>query len=164
MQISIMRPLLHDAYDASEFYKLIRVNRIGTDRYHTDHHLSHLKWVNDATYESTLVYLRDVADNKREDFFFIFVDGKIAGAITLRELTVPTSYEQMIGYWVGKEYTNSGVATEAVRQILARAKYGKVVAQIRSANLASDRVLTKNGFKEEGTLNQEGWRQLVWRK
>ena len=158
MQIAIMRPLLHDAYDASEFYKLIRVNRIGKD-----HHLSHLKWANDATYESTLAYLRRVEEDKGEDFFFIFVDGKIAGAITLRELTVPKCYEQMIGYWVGEEYTNSGVATEAVRRILARAKYGKVVAQIRSANLASDRVLTKNGFKEEGTLNQEGWRQLVWR-
>lgn len=159
MRIMLLRPLLCDEYDAAEFYKLIRVNRIGKD-----HHLSHLKWADDATFESTWNFLRDMDTSDRDDFFFIFAEGKIAGAITLREMTLPTSYEQMIGYWVGKEFCGNGVASEAIRQILARAKYGRVVAHIRESNLASNRALTNNLFMDQGPLAEEGWRKLVWRK
>ncbi|RIV27027.1 N-acetyltransferase [Fibrisoma montanum] len=60
-----------------------------------------------------------------------------------------------IGYWLGEPYWGRGIATEAVRQIVAvgfseQPELVRIQAGIFSSNPASMRVLAKNGFQPEG--------------
>lgn len=58
-----------------------------------------------------------------------------------------------IGYHVGKEYTNKGFATEAVKAFLAKImqqlKINKILGICHASNIASLRVLKKCGFRLE---------------
>ena len=63
-----------------------------------------------------------------------------------------------LGYWLGKQYWNQGIASAAVQMILEVAfgvlKVNKVYAQAFGANIASHKVLEKNGFVREGCLKE----------
>ena len=56
-----------------------------------------------------------------------------------------------LGYWLGVEYWGQGYATESVRGLLSYAKtntpYEKFKANVYKENVASAKVLEKNGFK-----------------
>ena len=86
--------------------------------------------------------------------FAIEVDGKLAGGIglLLKEDIYRCSLE--IGYWIGEPFWGRGVATEAVRVLVDAAwkEYPHVVriyAEVFPNNIASCRVLEKNGFHLE---------------
>ncbi|MFM8449801.1 MAG: GNAT family N-acetyltransferase [Haliscomenobacter sp.] len=59
-----------------------------------------------------------------------------------------------LGYWVGEPYWNQGIASQAVQQMLDFGFHGlglvRIFASVFSFNLASARVLEKNGFLLEG--------------
>jgi RimJ/RimL family protein N-acetyltransferase len=60
-----------------------------------------------------------------------------------------------IGYLIGnKDYWGKGIASEAIRQIIKLSiyKYGlaKITAGVYEGNIASERVLRKCGFSQEG--------------
>ena len=61
-----------------------------------------------------------------------------------------------IGYWVGEPFWNKGYASESLKEVLVFAfdelKLNKVYAQHESSNLASGRVMQKNGMIKEGEL------------
>ena len=71
-----------------------------------------------------------------------------------------------IGYWIGKRYWNNGIATEAVRSVVAFAfgmlELHRVYASTDVTNLASQRVLEKSGFETEGVLKKNSRRSGVW--
>lgn len=79
--------------------------------------------------------------------FTIWVDGEIAGSVA----TFYVENEREITYWIGREWWGRGIATEAVRQILAldpiRPMHGRAAAD----NPASRRVMEKCGFIQTGT-------------
>ena len=56
-----------------------------------------------------------------------------------------------LGYWLGVEYWGQGYATESVRGLLGYVKtntpYEKFKANVYKENVASAKVLEKNGFK-----------------
>jgi RimJ/RimL family protein N-acetyltransferase len=62
-------------------------------------------------------------------------------------------YEQRVGYWIGKQFWGRGIATSALQEFLAEVKVRPLYAQVANHNLASRRVLEKNGFAllDEGT-------------
>ena len=59
-----------------------------------------------------------------------------------------------LGYYLGKEFCSRGIMTEAVRQILPlsfnRLDIIRISAYTFAENIASQRVLEKNGFIKEG--------------
>jgi len=73
---------------------------------------------------------------------------KIAGHI----ICWKEKYEQRIGYWIGREFWRRGIASAAVTEFLLLVKIRPLFAEVANHNLASKRVLEKNGF----TLHDEG--------
>jgi RimJ/RimL family protein N-acetyltransferase len=61
-----------------------------------------------------------------------------------------------IGYWIGREFWGNGVATEAVRQLLQSEQRRPVEGWTSQQNVASGRVLEKNGFVYE--RDEDGFR------
>ena len=61
-------------------------------------------------------------------------------------------YEQRIGYWIGKEFWRRGIASAAVNEFLSLVKIRPLHAEVANHNIASKKVLEKNGF----SLHNEG--------
>ena len=61
-----------------------------------------------------------------------------------------------IGYNIGRKYWNNGYATEAIKAVIDYLfeldMFDTITAQCFEYNLASSRVLEKNGFKKDGIL------------
>lgn len=70
--------------------------------------------------------------------------------------TEPQNYRTELGYMILPEYHNKGYVTEAVATLLEYAfntlKFHSIAAVIDPNNLASERVLQKNGFVKEAHL------------
>jgi ribosomal-protein-alanine N-acetyltransferase len=88
----------------------------------------------------------------------ILVGGEIAGRITLNNVLRGPLQSCFVGYWVARAHAGRGVATEAVRQALDVAfgelRLHRVEAFTRVDNLASQRVLERNGFTLVGTARR----------
>ena len=61
-------------------------------------------------------------------------------------------FEQRVGYWIGKQFWGRGIATSALREFLVEVRIHPLYAEVANHNVASKRVLEKNGF----TLHDEG--------
>ena len=88
-----------------------------------------------------------IVDNEEFNLNIFLNDGLIGGVgLTLAE---DDFYE--LGYWLGVEYWGQGYATESVRGLLGYVKtntpYEKFKANVYKENVASAKVLEKNGFK-----------------
>ena len=88
----------------------------------------------------------------------IEVDGELVGATGLEWGIGERKHSAEIGYWVGEPYWGQGIASDAVA---AMCRYGfeergtvRIFAEVFAPNVASARVLEKNGFKLEGTLTK----------
>jgi ribosomal-protein-alanine N-acetyltransferase len=86
--------------------------------------------------------------------FVVLVDGRPAGRINLNDVVRGAFQNAHLGYWVDEQHQGRGVATAAVRDVLAVA-FGelhlhRVQAGTLVHNHASRRVLAKNGFTEIG--------------
>ena len=55
-------------------------------------------------------------------------------------------YEQRVGYWIDKQFWRRGIATSALREFLEEVNVRPLFAHVVNHNLASKRVLEKNGF------------------
>ncbi|OGG54617.1 hypothetical protein A3C20_01000 [Candidatus Kaiserbacteria bacterium RIFCSPHIGHO2_02_FULL_55_25] len=74
---------------------------------------------------------------------------EFVGSVNLQPLPAP--YHAEVGYWLGQEYTGSGLMTTAVRKITAYAfetiEYFYLKANVRKENLPSQKVLERVGFR-----------------
>ncbi|MCC8165781.1 MAG: GNAT family N-acetyltransferase [Planctomycetes bacterium] len=90
--------------------------------------------------------------------FAIEYRGALAGGIGLKPLVLDHSGTVELGYWLGQEYWGKGITTRAVALIMPYALdellYIRVHALVHTPNLASCRVLEKNGFVREGVLRK----------
>jgi len=95
------------------------------------------------------------SDNKLT--WAIEVDGQVAGEINLHRI-VP-NHQAKFGYWLAKEYWGQGIMTEAVSLVSKYAtqklRLRRLDAEVIVGNLASRRVLEKNGFKLEGLMRKQ---------
>ena len=82
----------------------------------------------------------------------IVCDGKLIGSISVEK----KEDDAEIGYMLLYEYTNKGIATEAVKQVCTIAfkvlSFEQITANVFQPNIASIRVLLKNGFKYKGAI------------
>ncbi|MBI2559124.1 GNAT family N-acetyltransferase [Candidatus Woesearchaeota archaeon] len=94
--------------------------------------------------------------NKKEIHFAIDVNGEVIGGMGFIKIE---KHKAEIGYWLGKKYWNRGIMTEAVKLMVnfgfKKLKLVRIYAQIFSKNRRSARVLEKNGFRFEGLLRKE---------
>ena len=71
-----------------------------------------------------------------------------------------------LGYWLGADYQNRGLMTEAVRAVIAYSfstmEMHRIYAYTSTKNTPSRALLSKVGFKEEGILRQNTLRDGVW--
>lgn len=95
------------------------------------------------------------AQSPRVDFS-IDVNGEVVGGIALVSGADIERYSAEVGYWVGREYWNRGIATAALERIC---RYGfeehgllRIFATPIAWNPASFRVLEKAGFEREGIM------------
>ena len=80
---------------------------------------------------------------------------KILGRINIVDIDKKNGY---LGYRVGQEYTGKGIASKALELLLAIVsddEINQIKAKTTNNNIASQRVLEKNGFKKMCTSNEE---------
>ena len=99
-------------------------------------------------------WLNMVSENEAVTGVFrsIICEGKLVGSISVEK----KDDDAEIGYMLLNEYANKGIATEAVKQICPTAfktlSLERITAYVFQPNIASTRVLQKNGFKYNGTI------------
>lgn len=86
--------------------------------------------------------------------YFVFVEGRLVGGVTLSNLRRGVAETGTLGYWIGQPYAGRGHATAGVRAVSRHAFEGlrlhRLEAACLPANIASRRVLEKTGFRKEG--------------
>jgi [ribosomal protein S5]-alanine N-acetyltransferase len=95
---------------------------------------------------------RQLADDTHP---FAILDGReIAGTVNLFNILREALQSGTIGYWVDHDRNRRGLATGAVEEILAYAFHELGLHRVEAAtlvdNVASQRVLEKNGFERIG--------------
>jgi [ribosomal protein S5]-alanine N-acetyltransferase len=109
-------------------------------------------------YQSRLKRGREEAKAGTDYTFFIFLrqEGReiLVGGITLSNVRRRAAQFANLGYWMGHDFAGKGYMTEAVGLVVAFAFDSLLLHRVHAAflphNMASRRVLEKNGFKEEG--------------
>lgn len=88
--------------------------------------------------------------------FAIDVGGFAVGAIGVKPGDDVNRLSAEIGYWLGEEFWNRGIATDAVKAVSQYAFETLGMVRVHAAvfewNVASMRVLEKAGFVKEGVL------------
>ena len=94
-------------------------------------------------------------DGKEGVWRAIVVDGQIVGSISVESLADENYAVGAIGYMILTPFWSRGIGTEAVRQICGIAfrelALERIIGEVFPENLASARVLEKNGFLMEET-------------
>ena len=75
----------------------------------------------------------------------IVVDGLVAGNIGSWQ----QDGQQLLGYWVGREFWGRGVATQALALLVAEVSVRPLYAHVVAHNVGSIRVLEKGGFRRD---------------
>jgi RimJ/RimL family protein N-acetyltransferase len=102
---------------------------------------------------------RDISSKQPVHRYFIKINSaEFAGVIAIRDIDWGSGVCDL-GYLIAEKHQNQGIATRAVALILEKAfaegKLRKVKATTGVSNVASYRVLQKNGFSLEGCLKEE---------
>ncbi|WIY53488.1 GNAT family N-acetyltransferase [Devosia sp. YIM 151766] len=109
-------------------------------------------------YSMRVRHARQEAEAGTDYTFFIFLPDRrkevLVGGITLSNIRRRAAQFVNLGYWMGQEYAGQGLMSEAVSVtlpfIFQTLDLHRVHAAFLPHNLASRRVLEKNGFVEEG--------------
>ena len=102
-------------------------------------------------------WLGMVTENDGKEGFWraIVVDNQIVGSISVERIADKSHAVGSIGYMILTPFWSQGIGTEAVRQICTIAfrelALERIVGEVFPENLASARVLDKNGFRLEET-------------
>lgn len=101
---------------------------------------------------------RQEAEEGTDYSFFIFVtEGRhqvLVGGVTLSNIRRRAAQFVSLGYWMGQDYAGKGLMSEAVGTVIPfvfdHLDLHRIHAAFLPGNIASRRVLEKNGFVEEG--------------
>ena len=102
-------------------------------------------------------WLAMVAENEGKEGVWraIVVDGQVVGSISVERMANENRSVGSIGYMILTPFWSQGIGTEAVRQICGIAfrelALERIIGEVFPENLASARVLEKNGFRLEET-------------
>jgi [ribosomal protein S5]-alanine N-acetyltransferase len=85
-------------------------------------------------------------------------EGKLIGVVSCDSLEPGLTHKAELGYWIAKPYWGKGIVTDSVKAFVKYAfdELGlcRITASVFEPNLASARVLEKNGFQLEGHLRK----------
>ena len=94
-------------------------------------------------------------DGKEGVWRAIVVDGQVVGSISVERMANENRSVGSIGYMILTPFWSQGIGTEAVRQICGIAfrelALERIIGEVFPENLASARVLEKNGFRMGNT-------------
>ena len=94
-------------------------------------------------------------DGKEGVWRSIVLDGQIVGSISVERMANENRAVGSIGYMILTPFWSQGIGTEAVRKICGMAfqelALERIIGEVFPENLASARVLEKNGFQLERT-------------
>lgn len=76
----------------------------------------------------------------------IVVEGEVAGSL----MSWTQWDRRQLGYWLGRDHWDRGVATTALALFLSELTFRPVHAYVAGPNIASRRVLEKCGFRPDG--------------
>lgn len=103
-------------------------------------------------------WISSVLENEVKTKFAIAVSGKVVGGIGLEINEDIHSKTMEIGYWLGEEYWNQGIITEAiqaiVKHVFANFDIMRLEARVYDWNIGSMRALEKSGFEKEAILKK----------
>jgi len=94
----------------------------------------------------------------------IVADGKVAGNIG----SWPENGQQLLGYWVGREWWGRGVATRALALLVDEVSVRPLYAHVVLHNVGSIRVLEKCGFRRDrvqeakARASEDGIEELIF--
>ncbi len=112
--------------------------------YSKDSFQTRVSWANKNFKMSKMVHL----------FLFLRSEDSLIGGLTLDNIRYGPFNSATLGYWLGEDYSNSGLMTEGLRAMIHYANKTLKVTRLEAAtlpnNLASKRVLEKCEFKYEG--------------
>jgi RimJ/RimL family protein N-acetyltransferase len=95
----------------------------------------------------------------------IVINGKAVGSIGICQQEDVERVSAEIGYWLGEEFWNRGIMTEAVKRMVRYAfenfSLHKIYAKVFGFNGASKAVLEKAGFSCEAILRQAALKRDV---
>lgn len=109
-------------------------------------------------YLSRIRRAREEARAGTDYTFFLFLGARsgetLVGGITLSNVRRRAAQFGSLGYWMGEPFAGRGLMTEGVGAVVPWCFDGLGLHRIHAAflphNMASRRVLEKNGFREEG--------------
>lgn len=83
---------------------------------------------------------------------------EIVGGLSIVFKDDVSKYEAELGYWIGRDYFNRGIVTEAVKEavnyVFSNYNIKRIYAEVIDENVGSLRVLEKNAFDYEGRLKK----------
>ncbi|MFJ8089378.1 GNAT family N-acetyltransferase [Lysinibacillus sp. NPDC095746] len=92
--------------------------------------------------------LTEQQENKSKFYLIRDNSGSIVGRINLVDMDTANEIAE-VGYRVGQEYGGKGIAARALKLLLeTEIRVKKIKAKTTTNNIASQRVLEKNGFKQ----------------
>ncbi len=104
------------------------------------------------------MFIRLIEKDKFQRIFAIEFSKKFCGVIGLMLMQDVYEKSAELGYWIGEPFWGKGIATESVRLIT---DYGfnklnllRIYAGVFEYNIASMKVLEKNGFLKEGVFKK----------
>ena len=103
-------------------------------------------------------WLGMVAENDRKEGIWrsIWADGEFVGSISVERKAEDDKVVGEIGYMILTPFWAQGIGTEAVRQVCGIAfqelELDRIIGHVFPENVASVRVLEKNGFRLEETI------------
>ena len=103
-------------------------------------------------------WLGMVAENDGKEGIWraIVVNEQIVGSISVERMADDQHNVGAIGYMILTPFWSQGIGTEAVRQICGivfqELAFDRIIGQVFPENVASVRVLEKNGFRLEETI------------
>ncbi len=104
-----------------------------------------------------ITYCRNTADDLEYNRAIV-IDGQAVGSISLRFMNDVSRKNAEIGYWLAVPCWGKGIVTAAIAETV-KAGFEKfdmhrIYAEVYAPNLASQRVLEKNGFIREGCFRE----------
>lgn len=103
-------------------------------------------------------FLELIKNSPGHHFYAVTLNSELIGGAGLHPQSLNHSKNIELGYWLGEQYWNKGYTTEVVTKMIEKAfslpDINKIFARTFEGNIASEKVLLKNGFILEGTLKQ----------
>lgn len=110
------------------------------------------------TMEDARMWIQHCVVEKPARHFAIVVRGQAVGGIGILLKEGIRRKTAEIGYWLGEEYWNRGITTEAVKAVteyvFSNFDICRIQATVFSLNIASGRVLEKAGYTLEASMKK----------